>query len=90
MHQHGLEPVISVMRKRDVRDASLARSVKERSMPELARIIGQSPASALRMHIAPNEGHAEILRKGLDVRRIEVCTRAKVVMHVDSDHAAGR
>lgn len=59
-------------------------------MPELSRIIGQSPAPALRMHIAPDTREAELSRNRLHMGRIRIRIRTQVVVHMHRDHAAAR
>jgi hypothetical protein len=90
MHQQRLEPVVGVMRQRNVRGTGLTRRIEQRGMPELAGVIGQPPAPALRVHVTAHMRHSELARERLHVRSIEVRIRTEVVMHVNHDNTAMR
>lgn len=90
MHEQRLEPVIGMVRERDVRGTRLAGRIEKRRMPQRARIIGESPAPALRMDVTPDERDAKLARERLHVSGIGIRIGTQVVVHMHRDDTSAR
>lgn len=85
-----LEPVISVVRKRDVGCAHGDRALKQRRMAPRARVRRNPLRPTHRMHITPHQRDAEILGNGRHMLGIEIRIGPEVMVHMYGVHTATR
>lgn len=90
MHQESLEPVIRVVRERDVRGASFAGRIEQRRMPQLARLVSQTVPAPHRMHVTPQHRDAKFLGQRDHMLRVAVRVGPQVMVHVHRNDRAAR
>jgi hypothetical protein len=66
----------------------LARRIEQRCVAQRTRIGCEPLSPTSRMHITTQQRDAKLVRQRGDMLRVEVRIRAKVMVHMDCEHAA--